>query len=298
MQLSASCMVCLLDKQLRDIKDYPDETKKAAYLQAVMGAIASADRDVSAPYMTSIINGIHEEYFGFREDLSQEKSRHNHMMLRVADDIAREIGASRDGVEMALRYARAGNYIDLGALSEVKNEVLLNMLREAKDAPVDGVQYAYFREELARAGSLLYIMDNAGEIVMDMLLIRELKKAYPHLAITALVRGKLTSNDATPFDAREIGLDREVRVIDNGTDIPGTELKRISPEAREACLSADVILAKGQANFETLLGEGLNAFYIFLCKCDWFVKRFGLPRFTGVFIREKDVKIGKYLVGV
>jgi uncharacterized protein with ATP-grasp and redox domains len=296
MQMSAECMACLLNRQAGNIQNYPDEAKKAEYLQMVMRAISEAEKSVSAPLMTARINDIHRAVFGFGEDLSAEKHLHNQMMLRVADDAWKTIRSAEDPLSMALRYARAGNYIDLGAMDSVDDETLLSLLNGAREETIDDVQYRLFREALSCAEQFLLVHDNAGEIVMDMLLIRIVREMYPHLSVTSLVRGALTSNDATMEDAEEIGLSRYARVIGNGTDIAGTELSHISREAKEALSEADVILAKGQGNFETMFGCGLPVFYMFLCKCDWFMKLFQKPRFSGVFVRERDVTICNTLV--
>ena len=95
-------------------------------------------------------------------------------------------------------------------------------------------------------------------------------------------------NDVTLADAKEVGLDKIVPVLDNGTDIPGTQLDKISVDAKRAVDSADLIISKGQGNFETLYGCGKNIYYIFLCKCDLFVRRFAMPRFSGS-IRKREI---------
>ena len=113
-----------------------------------------------------------------------------------------------------------------------------------------------------------------------------IKTNFPHLNITAIVRGAPVFNDVTMNDAKEIGLDQIVNVIENGTDIPGTQLDMVSADARQAIAKANLIISKGQGNFETLYGCKKNIYYIFLCKCELFVGRFQLPQFSGVFANE------------
>lgn len=96
-------------------------------------------------------------------------------------------------------------------------------------------------------------------------------------------------NDATMKDAVLVGLTREIEVMGNGDDAAGTILGRISKEARKNIEEADMILAKGQGNFESLLGCGLNIYYLFLCKCDWFMRRFQVERYHGMFVNEKRI---------
>lgn len=287
MQMSSRCMACLIDHQARLIAPYSDEHLKAAYLQAVLRAVSEADETVSAPLMTARIDKIHKQFFGFGEDLTELKQAYNARMLRLVPEINRKIDASPDPVYAAIQYARAGNYIDFGAMTGVDDEKLQSILDGAHKEALDAAEYAHFCEELEGAKRFLLVSDNAGEIVLDKLLVERLLKAYPNLAVTVLTRGMLTSNDATPDDARSVGLFELASVLGNGTDIAGTEMALISDEARAALRAADVILAKGQGNFETLTGCGLNVYYVFLNKCDWFVHRFGMPRYSGMFVSER-----------
>ena len=116
----------------------------------------------------------------------------------------------------------------------------------------------------------MYITDNCGEIVLDKIFIEELKTRYGNLEITVMVRGGLAINDATIEDAQEIGLTKIVPVISNGAAIAGTVKEQLSKEARKQLDSADVIIAKGMGNFESMYQEGINPYYLFLGKCDLF----------------------------
>ena len=147
------------------------------------------------------------------------------------------------------------------------------------------------KEELKDAKTLLYITDNCGEIVLDKIFIEELKKRYGNLEITVMVRGGLAINDATIEDAQEIGLTKIVPVISNGAAIAGTVKEQLSKEARKQLDSADVIIAKGMGNFESMYQEGINPYYLFLCKCDLFTRRFGVKLFDPIFCKEERLDI-------
>ncbi len=109
------------------------------------------------------------------------------------------------------------------------------------------------------------------------------------MEITVIVRGMPVLNDAVPGDAEDVGLTDMVKVIGNGNGVAGTQRNLLSEEAEHALSGADVILSKGQGNFETIHGCGLNIYYLFLCKCEWFTKRFGMERLKGVFVNERDI---------
>ncbi|HSN58389.1 MAG TPA: ARMT1-like domain-containing protein, partial [Clostridiaceae bacterium] len=158
------------------------------------------------------------------------------------------------------------------------------------DQEIDERQYAQFRGDLERAKNIVYLADNAGEIVFDKMFIRIIRETYPQASVTVIVRGLPIHNDATTSDADQIGLASVSSVIPNGTDIPGTALDQVNSETRRAIDGADLIISKGQGNFETLFGSGRNIYYLFLCKCSLFADRFGKEKFGGIFINEKNVK--------
>ena len=109
--------------------------------------------------------------------------------------------------------------------------------------------------------------------------------------MTAIVRGEDIINDATIQDAREVGLTEVVTCIGNGNAAPGTIVAQLSEQAKEILYSADIIISKGQGNFESLYGENLNPYYLFLCKCELFVNRFGMKQYQSVFVREARIEI-------
>ena len=114
---------------------------------------------------------------------------------------------------------------------------------------------------------------------------------YPDLHITVILRGGPALNDATMEDAEEIGLTEIVDCMGNGAAITGTDLSVVSKSAEKLLRKADVILSKGQGNFEGLYGEKLNPYFLFLCKCELFVRRFGLKKFSSVFAREDHMQL-------
>lgn len=288
MRVSAACIRCMVERQEERVHSLKDESKKAEYLKAVLRVIGQSDVETSAPELVEDISKVYKEYFGEEQDFQEIKRMHNQKMLDIESQIWQQISSAEHPLERAILYARAGNYIDYGALSTVEESVLETLIQNVEHETLDETCYRDFCSDLERASKLVYVTDNCGEIVLDKQLIRFLKEQFPNLEITALVRGKQVLNDATIEDAQQIGLTELVPVMENGTGIAGTSMRAINEESRKALENADVILAKGQGNFESLYGCGLNVYYLFLCKCDWFVRRFGLTKNAGVFMREGD----------
>lgn len=289
MKLSTRCIRCVIERQEERIRNEKDENKKSSYLKKVAGIIADSSDEASAPYLTCEINKVYGEYFGGIQDYSVQKREFNTLMLEMEKQLEESIGSGRDSLRHALNYARSANYIDFGAMEHVEKDKLFELLDRAKEEELDEDTYQKFTADLGKAGSLVYLTDNCGEIVADKLLIKTLLKQYPALEITVIVRGMPVLNDATLEDARMVGLTGPVKVIDNGNGVAGTQMELLSGEAYAAVHAADLIISKGQGNFETVHGCGLNIYYLFLCKCQWFVERFGMEHLKGVFINEMEL---------
>ena len=289
MKVSAECMHCLVKRQAENIKKYPDEEKKAEYLGKVLGIIANNAAEEPAPVLLSHIGRLHEEYFGKPFSFDELKKGYNAMLLEKEDEIRTKISEAADPLVLALRFAQIGNFIDFGAMDSVDDAKLMEFLEQAEKLPLSEETYAKFTENLKTARKLVYMTDNCGEIVLDKLLLESIQKAAPHVECTVIVRGEPVLNDATMEDALQVGIEKCGKVIPNGTNIAGTYIPWVSAEAKKALDEADILISKGQGNFESLHGCGLNIYYLFLCKCQWFMERFGLPQYSGVFINEFDL---------
>ncbi len=294
--LSPVCVSCLIQKAISRYPENCDRETVLTYQRRLGVLLADLPDRACGPEILENITAIHMEVFGDHSGEEIERyaviKRHfNALMMdfAAAEDLPARIRAAADPLREALGYAMTGNYIDFGALGSVDESELHTLLVDASErVPVDSAAYAELIERLASARRLTYLTDNCGEVVMDMLLIGYLREAYPDLALTVVVRGAPVLNDATMEDAAQVGLDRMagVRVMGNGDGLAGTALGRISPEALDAITSADLILAKGQGNYETMNGCGLPVCYAFLCKCALFADRFSVPRYTGMLCWE------------
>lgn len=288
-RLSDYCLNCIKDRQGQLISKISDECIREKYRKDVEQVIAERDANDCAPMIVARLRARYEAYTGTSDIYKEVKDKYNQLMLSLMDGIREKIEESADPLAQALMLARAGNFIDFGAMHEVNDTVMYRLLKEAEQLQPKQEIYEWFCSELEKAEKMVFLTDNCGEIVLDILLLEQIRKAYPELAVTVIVRGAPVLNDATMEDARAVGLTemQGICVIDNGTAIAGTELSMISEEALQEMKTANVIISKGQGNFETLHGCGLNIFYLFLCKCDWFSMNLGLPKLSGVFENER-----------
>lgn len=280
MRVPESCAECLYDKQ----KHLTDDAK---YLSEIKEIIDNRDEDDTSPYLVYKFNRVYERYFGKKAPYREIKKKYNDLVLSVEQSVRNRIEASEDPLAKALAYARVGNYIDFGAMNDVDEKTFLSLLDNAQLQDRDAEVIQSFVEQCEAAHRFLLITDNCGEIVLDKLFLEQLHKRFPDLVIDVLVRGGEVLNDATQEDAEYVGIDRLARVISNGLPIAGTVYSMLPDQAKEAVDGADVILAKGQGNYESLCNQGMHIFYSFLCKCELFTSRFRVPKLTGIFVEEK-----------
>ncbi len=287
---SSECIKCLVNKYLSNELSDIDEETKFKYYQGVLSMIAEASSDVSAPEIVAEVSKLQRRLLGKEDDYTEIKKYFNALILSKEDGISKNISSSEEPLRLAAKYAMMGNYIDFGAMENVDENKLNELLNNACEIDFDRNEFDNFKRDLSSAERIVYLTDNCGEIALDKLFIAQIKKEYPNVEIEVIVRGYHVLNDSTLEDALQVGLDKVVKISENGSDIAGTCLDKISKEAREKIDSADVIIAKGQGNFETMRHCGKNVYYLFMCKCKMFADRFNVPRFSGMFLNDKRMK--------
>lgn len=291
MKLNSMCIPCMLTKQQQLISHFTDEDKKSEYIHQVLKILYDHAQSESSPWIGMQLHQLFRDFWGMEKDYTEIKHKYNQLVLSKEAEVERRIRSSADPLKECIKYVCAGNYIDFGVTSNVSEEMFEELWQKAGDEVVPEEEYTHFCDDLANAKTLVYLTDNCGEIVFDKVFLRHIKEAYPHLHITTIVRGEKVVNDATMEDAEEVGLTDLVTCISNGNAAAGTLLKLMDEESREALQSADLIISKGMGNFESLYGDGLNPYYLFLCKCELFTRRFGLDLYSSVFTKEERMKM-------
>lgn len=287
LKLNTECILCHLQRNLETARSLGDEETATAFAKELMQDLLTAPDDASSPTLGPGANRLFQKYYGLEQDrFKAEKEASNRFVLARINEIRRRVETASDPLYAALQFAILGNYIDFSALhGKVSFDRLDSLLDEAPQMEVDSQSYRQLCADLAQGKKLLYLTDNAGEICFDRIFGEQIVKTYPHLQITFCVRGAPAHNDATREDAVLAGI--PFPVIDNGNDVGGTELRLLSEEAKAALQEADVIIAKGQGNTETMYGCGYNIYYAFLIKCNRFVEVFQKPMFSPMLVREK-----------
>jgi uncharacterized protein with ATP-grasp and redox domains len=232
-------------------------------IRRVLQSISQVDLLQTPPHMVQSIHRIIREHTGQKDPYARVKKRFNDLAMDMLPTLRKCIADSAEPFETALRIAMAGNIIDFGVNGKLQTDVVEQTISEVLNASLNQEAISHLRQQIDQCKSILYLADNTGEIVFDRLFIERL----PIYRLTVAVRGGPILNDATLADAEYIGLTDIVDVIDNGSDAPGTLLDDCSLDFQERFLDADLIISKGQGNYETLSDVDANIFFLLKVKC-------------------------------
>ena len=265
MKTYLDCYACFIRQALEATRiAEQEETVQKRVLNEVMERLKTMDLSMSPPRQAQVIHRLIRKLTGLKDPYLNLKQEHNAELLRLEPRLLAHIQESPDPLQEALKVAGACNAIDMGPnriwkhADEIVDQIINPIL-----GPFD---VNGFKEQLHKSKDMLYIADNAGEIVGDKILLSILKE-QPKPEILFAVRGAPILNDALLEDAEQMGIDRMTRVITTGTDCPGVIFSECSREFREAFERADLILAKGQGNYETLNQMERNIFFLLQVKC-------------------------------
>jgi uncharacterized protein with ATP-grasp and redox domains len=270
------CLPCALRGTIDALRRVTfDEAVQERVLRGVLRAALDMDFRRPPPVMGQLIHRLIRDETGNPDPYREAKERLNGFALELLPDLRRRVQQSGDPFEAAARLAAAGNIIDLAAKSGLEEPEVRAALDESLDRPLDPGAVAGLRLAAEAAREILYIGDNAGEIVLDRLLVERLG---PEKVVFA-VRGGPTINDATRADAGMSGMADLVEIVDSGSDAPGTILEDCSEEFRQRFREADLVLAKGQGNYETLSGRAgrRGVFFLLRAKCPVVARDVGCP---------------------
>lgn len=283
MLIKPDCIPCILRMSvsaMRRLSLYEDVIKELLVeilnipsLKGQSWSVTSAE--VIEIVMRSIMNAT-----GSPDPFHSEKLQQNKMVTEIYPYLKGLIEGSSDPLNMAVKLAILGNSIDL--MMDDSRQKIEDWIAERIEAPLSKKGYAEFEAKLRTSDLLLYFGDNAGEILFDKLLIKTIKKAY-NTDIFFVVRSFPALNDVTLNDARSVGIDETVTLIENGIDgpLPGTILRRCSERINELVNKSDLIISKGGGNFDTLEEEPDHLkdkiIFMLLSKCHPYYEYFGVP---------------------
>lgn len=273
MKTCLQCIPCFFRQALEaaELNGLGEETQRKI-VNTLAGQIPSFKLDHSPVEMAGYLHRLVREEIDGKDPYARIKKESNKKALTLYPRAKEEIQKSETPLLRAIQFAAAGNIIDFGVKGKINIEDELNRILEMEEKIIskedrDLFDYEGFSKRLAVSKTMLYIGDNAGEIVFDKLLIEEIDRLYPDLHIYFAVRGGPIINDVTEKDAKECGIDKIATVISSGADIPGIILPQSSQEFVRLFFTSDLVLSKGQGNFESLSSEKRLIYFLFIAKC-------------------------------
>lgn len=283
METSIDCIPCFIRHALyaaRAVTD--DQSVHERVVKQVLARLNDLDMTAPPPLMGRTVHLLIQRETGNPDPYLQIKRETTKYALEFLPALEARVQRAEDPFTSALKLAIAGNIIDLGARERFSETEVMQTVENALATELDSELLARFREEIENARTILYLGDNAGEIVFDRMLISRL----PREKVTLAVRNAPIINDATLEDAAASGLTDLVEVISNGYDAPGTVLERCSEDFRRRFREADVVISKGQGNYETLSHGPREVYFLLQAKCPVIAKMRGCEIGTALFFTD------------
>ena len=284
--MNSVCAQCLMKRHVDAARPLGDDETATKFAKGLMEAFLSLPEGADSCQIGPSVTKLYADLYGLEGDrYLEKKEQSNAFALERLPKIYAQIEKAKDPIYAALQLSVLGNYLDFAALAgKVRFEDLEKMLEQAESYDLSGPHYDRFLRELKTAKSFVLITDNAGEVVFDRVLAETICRFYPEINITFLVRGGPANNDALREDADIVGISFPVE--DSGLCVGGTPLHQISKRARTLLENADMILAKGMGNTESMYNCGLPVYYAFLVKCARFEQVFKRPHLTPMFVLD------------
>ena len=274
------CIPCFLRQALDSVRLITqDEAVQQEVLRKTLRAASEMNFSDPPPAMGRRVHRIIRACTGNTDPYAAVKARSTEFALELLPEMEQRVRESKTPLSTALKLSIAGNIIDFGVKGDVGHDEVKRSMEKAFHAGLDIATVAEFQSAFQRAERILFLADNAGEVVFD----RPLLKLLPMERIMYVVRGAPVINDATLADAQAAGIHELVEVMDNGSDAPGTLLSSCGRSFLDIYQKADLVIAKGQGNYETLSGENKQIFFLLQAKCPIISRSLGCPQGTFVF---------------
>jgi len=273
MRTYLECYSCFIKQALASAKlAGADLQTQKKVLDQVARSLPVFPLTASPPEMGRNINNIIKKLTGNNDPYKEIKIKSNKLALRIYSLLKNQAARSHDKLLTSIELAIAGNIIDYGAKNSlnIEEEIAKILRKEYKTLKHENrtmFNYRGFKSALNKAKTILYLADNAGETVFDRILIEEIKRIDRNKRIIYAVKEKPTINDALMEDAIYCGIDKSAEIVSSGAETPGTLLKCCNARFLKEFKNADMVISKGQGNFEALSDTKRPVFFLLMAKC-------------------------------
>ena len=275
MKMQEKCLPCVVNQAIK-VADMVGMKEKGNLLRRVFSYLSKVDYNaITSPELIGEIFSIIKEETGNQDPYKETRQKYNKMFLERLPAYEKEIEQSKNPFEEAVKYAIIGNVIDFNPIHELTIRDVERHFKRLKGENLEINDASLLQKELETAKTILYLGDNCGEICLDKILLKKMKAMNPKVQIFFATRGAAVVNDSIEEDAYLVGIDEVATVVSNGDSSLGTVLSRTSKEFLQIYEKADVVIAKGQANYECLSTEKKNIYFLLMTKCQAIAKDIG-----------------------
>lgn len=286
MKMQEKCLPCVVNQAIK-VADMVGMKEKGNLLRRVFSYLSQVDYNaITSPELIGEIFSIIKEETGNQDPYKETRQKYNKMFLERLPVYEKEIEQSKNPFEEAVKYAIIGNVIDFNPIHELTIRDVERHFKRLKGENLEINDASLLQKELETAKTILYLGDNCGEICLDKILLKKIKAMNPKVQIFFATRGAAVVNDSIEEDAYLVGIDEVATVVSNGDSSLGTVLSRTSKEFLQIYEKADVVIAKGQANYECLSTEKKNIYFLLMTKCQTIAKDIGAPEMKMILKRS------------
>jgi len=289
MKLHDKCLPCVVNQVIK-VANITGITKKEELLREVFTYLSKMNFDETTPEIIGEIFDMIKRHTKNPDPYKETRNYYNTLFMELLPEFERKIDQAENSFMLAVRYAIVGNIIDFNPIHNTLLEDIYDCFDNMEQLELAIDDSSALMKDISIAGTLLYLGDNCGEICMDKILLKKIKELNPNVKLFFGVRGKPVVNDSISDDAYSVGIDEYAEIIDNGDGSLGTVLNRTSPAFKEVYNKADVVIAKGQANYECLSEEDKNIYFLLMTKCDVIAKDIGVEEKKMICMKNKAWK--------
>lgn len=286
MKIHDKCLPCMVNQVIK-VANITGVNNKEELLKEVFTYLSKMDFEATTPEIIGEIFGMIKKHTNNPDPYKETRNYYNTLFLKLLPEFERKIEQAENSFELAVRYAIVGNIIDFNPIHNTLLEDIFDYFERMEQLELAIDDSKELAEDILNSKTLLYLGDNCGEICMDKILLRKIKELNPNIKIFFGVRGKPVVNDSIAEDAYAVGIDEYAEVIDNGDGSLGTVLNRTSYGFKEVYKKADVVIAKGQANYECLSEEKKNIYFLLMTKCDVIANDIGVSEKRMICMKNK-----------
>lgn len=287
MRIQEKCIPCVVNQAIK-VADMVGLKEKDDLLRSVFTYLSKVDfKSSSTPELIGEIFLLLKKETGNYDPYKETRAHYNEMFLKQIPKLEQEINESENPFLESIKYAIIGNIIDFNPIHDLSLSDIDACFAKLKKEQLELDDSTLLLQEICKANTLLYLGDNCGEICLDKILIKKIKEINPLCHVFFATRGEAVVNDSVEKDAYAVGIDACAAIISNGDYSLGTVLYRTSKKFQEVYQKADIVIAKGQANYECLSDEKKNIFFLLMTKCKVIADDVGVPEMKMICMKNR-----------